>query len=994
MILRTPLVLLILLGTVLLVCTPALENDYTMDDRLVAMGTLDSGLPNPAVEELHPISFYFTKHYWFGSQPSGRLFRPVTVYTFALRHHFFGDNPLPAHLANILAHLLAVLLVFALLRTLGTSAVPAAIGGAAFGLHGIHSEVIAGVVGRSELLAFDFGALALLYWHSANHSPKPRTMVVQLVGGLMTAGLMFLAFGSKESALAWVPFFFVYSCATHWAHTGASLTWREIGRLAGIVLVVSATPVAAYLYLRHGMLASLPAPTAPIAHLVNPIAGLPVSERVPTAICAWGFGLALTALPWRLAADYGTDVFPLVDGFVDSRVCATLVAFTAILLITCRYRLRWPTLFLGAAAFFGFSLLTSNVPLPIGTIFAERLYYTPSLGIAIAWATVCQGAAQSTTPRRWVWALVGAWLALNGKVLWDRHEVWRNDQRLFLHEVVSQPRSVRMHTTAATTFGELDAQSMAKRHLLEATRLDPEHALAWNNLGAIELDRGNLGPAEAHLRRGLAATHIQPDQDLFKLHCNLALVLIRQNDAPRALIEMQECLVANPGFIQAFEQLLTWLGSERISAQQLRDVLDRVSTRPETQPFVTIYRALLDSRLTPTLPLPHPQSTELDKRLDTALLEGIDSLPRFVDRALWQHRIGRNLAAAGKPDLAIKWFKRALVTRPHFLRSFTAWMDGAARDAERLEKLRSWLDDRDRTSPVGDRAQHTWTLYKGIAEYQLGIVQQDREVPRRGPRSATDRAATSSRLQIQWPTARRSEIRARGHLRPDRRPQSAHGLPATAGRRRNCPGKQTSTGSRSTEVISAVLHSPNDGSHNRQDQQDKQRDLNPTVGSLALLDLAGGRVDDDLMALAAILVGENPNGQEQVLVGQSAMTRLNRVHTLLVATDAMTSLAMQGGPHPPFGFRKPIGKGYVVGSREVPGEQLLVEREAILERPRLQAAHDFAGQATPSNNENVVEEPRKTARRWIPDGPALPNRAIASANGPVAMLAALPPNTD
>ena len=57
-------------------------------------------------------------------------------------------------------------------------------------MHALHTEVVAGIVGRGELFAFVFGAAATLAYSRA----RPR---------LVLAGLAFFAaFCSKESALA------------------------------------------------------------------------------------------------------------------------------------------------------------------------------------------------------------------------------------------------------------------------------------------------------------------------------------------------------------------------------------------------------------------------------------------------------------------------------------------------------------------------------------------------------------------------------------------------------------------------------------------------------------------------------------------------------------------------------------------------------------------------------------------------------------------------
>jgi len=167
-----------LLVAVFAVYAPTLGNDFTLDDKSIARTTLPNGQPNVMVAEVRPLSEYFASGYWTGySGKKSSLYRPFTVLSYAMTNAWFGTAATTHHLINIFLHVWAVLLAFLLLTRLSIRRFPALFGSAAFGLNAIHSEVVAGIVGRAELLAFCLGAQALL----------------------------FLAFCSKESALAWAP---------------------------------------------------------------------------------------------------------------------------------------------------------------------------------------------------------------------------------------------------------------------------------------------------------------------------------------------------------------------------------------------------------------------------------------------------------------------------------------------------------------------------------------------------------------------------------------------------------------------------------------------------------------------------------------------------------------------------------------------------------------------------------------------------------------------
>ena len=68
---------------------------------------------------------------------------------------------------------------------------------------------------------------------------------------------------------------------------------------------------------------------------------------------------------------------------------------------------RQPLPFLAMAAFFGFSFLISNIPTPIETIFGERLYYTPAVGLSFLLAWVADRLWRLEPPRRQQWLRAG-----------------------------------------------------------------------------------------------------------------------------------------------------------------------------------------------------------------------------------------------------------------------------------------------------------------------------------------------------------------------------------------------------------------------------------------------------------------------------------------------------------------------------------------------------------------------------------------------------------
>lgn len=431
----------------------------------------------------------------------------VLLVTFAVFVPAVGNDDCAARLLDVVLHIVATALVYGLLRGLLARPGVAAAGALFFGLHAIHSEVVAAAFGRAQLLAFCGGAGGLLLLvHGRSLSPVRRSMTLVLAAAALYAG-----FRSEASAIAWIPVAACYGLARLWAREpgrGARRT-SLIPEAMAVLLPLWAIPP---LSLPLPAFADLPPDvTASTWLIANPIFDAPTQTRLLTGTMVWGYGLWLTLLPLSLSADYGSAVFPIVERFDQPAALLTLIAGLALSALALGGSLRarrHPLLFFGVACFFAFSTATTNLLFPIPTIFGERLYYAPSLLIAFGAAWL----ATSLRPRHAPLALLlaGAWLGANALTILERNALWRDRDALILQEIETQPRSVRMRLAAARVFAERGEAAAATYQLEHAVVLEPTHAPAWEHLGDLNTAARRTDRAAACYRQALQSRPADP----------------------------------------------------------------------------------------------------------------------------------------------------------------------------------------------------------------------------------------------------------------------------------------------------------------------------------------------------------------------------------------------------------------------------------------------------------------------------------------------------
>ncbi|MBS1613908.1 MAG: glycosyltransferase family 39 protein [Bacteroidetes bacterium] len=147
---------LIIFAFAFLLYSNTIGNDYNLDDELVTRNHKITSKGISAIPEI------FTAPYYSDDMGYSYDYRPIVHLSFAIEHQFFGESPHVSHFFNTLLFALLCVLLYRLLKAL--LPIPDIITTTAvllFAAHPIHTEVVASIKNRDELLMFLFSALSL-----------------------------------------------------------------------------------------------------------------------------------------------------------------------------------------------------------------------------------------------------------------------------------------------------------------------------------------------------------------------------------------------------------------------------------------------------------------------------------------------------------------------------------------------------------------------------------------------------------------------------------------------------------------------------------------------------------------------------------------------------------------------------------------------------------------------------------------------------------------
>lgn len=462
-------------------------NGFAYDDNEIVVR-------NPIVVEGR-VADALRRPYWPDFAPGAGLYRPVTVATFAIEWPLWRGNAHLFHAVNVGLHAAVSLALFALLAGL----VPrpaAALGAGWFALHPVHTEAVANVVGRAELLASLFVLLACLLFDRLR-SPGPKGRALRLIG---VAACYLLALGSKEIAVT-LPGLLVVLL---WLRGGTRSLPRRL-RDDAPLFVALAGVLGIYLALRAGavgtVLGETPAPE---------LQGLGVGERLRVALTLWPEYLRLMLFPFDLAADYSPAVL-LVPKAWDASVLAGAMTVVALGVGALTLARRAPP---ATAAIVWFAVAispVSNVFFPTGVLLGERTLYLPSvavgfLGAGLFLALERAGGAR----RRSATALAAAFaVALFVRTV-ARNPSWLSSFTVLSTLAAEHPESTLALRSRATGLVRTGDPTGAAQAYEAALALSPNNYAALTEVGHFYGERRDWDRGEALLRRALALAPDRP----------------------------------------------------------------------------------------------------------------------------------------------------------------------------------------------------------------------------------------------------------------------------------------------------------------------------------------------------------------------------------------------------------------------------------------------------------------------------------------------------
>jgi hypothetical protein len=400
------------------------------------------------------------------------MVRPALYATFLLDRSLYGHHPAGYHLLNLLLHLGSGLLVYRILSRAVTEETRhlAFLTALLFLIHPIQTEAVTYISGRASGLMAFFYLLAFLLYVKTSDPTRHGVTGRLLIPGAMAS--LLLSLGSKETAMTFPLALLLWDVLIR-RLDGAALRTTFLSAHLPFWLVVAAAAVWAWRHPRYSILAQF-------SLEIRPLWDNLLSE-LHAVTCA----LRLFFFPWEQNFDHD---LPTMHSLFQWPLPLDLVVLGGLATLGLIMARRVPLLSFGLGWFFVHLLPTSLIPR--ADLLSERNLYLASIGLILTvvvlvalllqWLTVA--VSYPRMGRVGGYSFVLPALLVLSVLTYQRNLLYHDEVSLWSDTVRKSPVKARPHNNLGHAYAMQGDWDRAIEEFRIASRLDPDYALANNNL--------------------------------------------------------------------------------------------------------------------------------------------------------------------------------------------------------------------------------------------------------------------------------------------------------------------------------------------------------------------------------------------------------------------------------------------------------------------------------------------------------------------------------
>ncbi len=557
------------LGSILLFITSLIlyantwSHDYTLDDQLAIY---ENNFVKKGFGGIQDLITHDAFVGFFGEHGakliSGGRYRPLSFITFAIEWAFFGQNPSISHFINTILYGLLCSFIFIFIYKLFNFRPFKSIKDLVFSIpflcaflfciHPIHTEVVANIKGRDEILALLLGVSSFLCFISYIEKPSSKSIYKLFF-------TLFFALFSKENA---ITFLAIFPIILYYKKN----TILDKLYLKPYLAIFSA--IIIYLCFRfYYTESSVTAESSEI--LNNPFIFAKGTERWGTVLYSFWLYFKLLLVPHPLTHDYYFNQIPYKS--ISSPI-ALVILFTigTLCFYLFKNRVSKSIIWFGLVFFITTFSIVSNVFFQVGIIMNERFVFVPSLGFSLIVAYFLYKLSNSKYKSIVLGLLAIYFMLLSCKTI-ARNQDWKNNFTLFEADYKTSNQSAKVATALGGTYLEMgdtiknvslkkDLYKKGEDILNHSLSIYPKNSQTWLLLGNLYFKRDkDNSKAKSYYYKAMEYRSMR----FFDANFNLGVIYYNEKNMDSAYFFIKSAHEINPNHPETsdiYSKILVKLG--------------------------------------------------------------------------------------------------------------------------------------------------------------------------------------------------------------------------------------------------------------------------------------------------------------------------------------------------------------------------------------------------------------------------------------------------
>ncbi|XP_050302270.1 protein O-mannosyl-transferase TMTC4-like [Anthonomus grandis grandis] len=500
----------------------SLWGGFAFDDSEAIVKNKDI-LPSTPIENVFRNDFWGTN---IALNVSHKSYRPLTVLSYRL-NMFFSNSRLDAfqfHTANVVLHgILSIMMVpfFECLlkrrkkrKSLCPWDDPAFTAALMFAAHPIHSEAVAALVGRADILSAILFISVIIFYKIPSSFFGWFVMVLVLTSAAVLC---------KETAITVLGVCVLYEI---YLRKKPSKLWEEVFTQKLLIRLCSLVVIGSIIMFLRLKIMNFEGPT--FSPTDNPAA---FADSFLTRVLSHSYiyliNVVLLIWPNWMCFDWSMGCIPLIESYTDFRILWVICFWLIVAAVAFKII---KDLFLKEkidVSVMGVSLIvipflpSSNLFLKVGFVVAERTLLLPSAGWCLLVAVGLEKLKNRYENIKIIFTifyiiLISTFIT---RSIYRNYE-WVTEDRLFKSALKVCPLNAKVHYNIAKIAADQGNKEEALRGYKKALEMYPNYEQAMNNLANLLRESGQLEEAEALLR-----TAVQVRPNFAAAWMNLGIVL-------------------------------------------------------------------------------------------------------------------------------------------------------------------------------------------------------------------------------------------------------------------------------------------------------------------------------------------------------------------------------------------------------------------------------------------------------------------------------------